>query len=418
VWSKGIEPFLRLDPGAIWRHFKGETFAFKMICIYLVFEYVRPQSIMPQFDIIPWSQTFIILSAIGLLVEKKKVLTSDPATKWMLLFFVAILICSYTAYFPEYSWNRLINFYSWLIIYFLIINIVNTRERLIIFLIIFFLASFKLSLFGAKTWAMRGFSFTSWGMMGPPGFFQNSGELAIQMIIFTFLSYQFIQIIKNWISRNLYIALLLLLPMTGFMTIMASSSRGGQLAFLIAAAFYFKSKINFTNLTAAVLVGVLFWNLMPEEQMQRFEQMGEDESSQQRLLYWENGIEMWKENKWAGVGYYNFQPYFEKNYPEDILSYKGAELPHNIFIQILTDLGLVGMIPYLFLIKNTFLKHRKRNEGTMTHEFANGFNAAIIGFYIAGQFVSVVYYPFMWIHLAFVVCIRNISSRYSSPAVA
>src|SRR5690606_24743667 len=123
----------------------------------------------------------------------------------------------------------LANFYTWMIIYFLIINIVNTRKRFFIFIFIFFLASFKLSFSLARVWAFRGFSFTSWGLMGPPGFFQNSGELAIQMAVFWPLA------LATAISLKPYVVTwkrwaLFAMPITAGMVILGSSSRGGQLA--------------------------------------------------------------------------------------------------------------------------------------------------------------------------------------------
>ena len=39
---------------------------------------------------------------------------------------------------------------------------------------------------------------------------------------------------------------------------------------------------------------------------------------------------------------------------------------------------------------------------------SKGLDIGFIGFLIAGQFVSVVYYPFMWIYLALVVATKKI----------
>jgi putative inorganic carbon (HCO3(-)) transporter len=42
-----------------------------------------------------------------------------------------------------------------------------------------------------------------------------------------------------------------------------------------------------------------------------------------------------------------------------------------------------------------------------SYSLSRGFDAAFMGFLIAGQFVTVGYYPFMWIHLALVVSLKN-----------
>ena len=101
-------------------------------------------------------------------------------------------------------------------IYFLIINVVNTERRLLVFLLLFLLCGAKLSFSLSKTWAMRGFAFTEWGLQGPPGYFFNSGELSIQMLMFgplaLFLWFFFRPYLSKWTKR-----VLLLVPITAAM---------------------------------------------------------------------------------------------------------------------------------------------------------------------------------------------------------
>jgi len=155
-----MEDFYSLKVKAIWSGFKKEHFSFWMICFYLFFEYVRPQSIVTAIDILPWAQLFIILSGFGWLMDPNREWVRSPVNKWMISFLLVIFLSSYQAFWPQLSYPHLADFYTWLVIYFLIINIVTTEKRLFIFLLIFFLASYKLSLYGARTWTMRGFSFT------------------------------------------------------------------------------------------------------------------------------------------------------------------------------------------------------------------------------------------------------------------
>ena len=385
-----------------------------MICVYVFFEYVRPQSIMPQLDVLPWTRITLILVLLGLLGEMKGKSVSDAASKWLIIFFMVILLCSFTAYWPEFAYRKLFGYYSWVIIYFLIINIVNTRERFIVFITFFLLCLVKVSLFGARTWAMRGFSFTDWGMVGPPGYFENSGELAIQMIMFSFISFQLINVCKPWISARKYKFMVFIFPVTGMMTIMASSSRGGQLALLAAIVFYFAKNLDFKKIALAGIILSFGYLILPAEQKARFSEMGDDPSSIQRLYYWEHGIDMWQDHKFKGVGYFNFIPYYSTHYKEHQLFLR-VELPHNIFIQIVAELGTLGLIVYLILIRLTFLSDKK-NPTSIAGTLAPGFNAAFVGFLIAGQFVSVAYYPFMWIHLAMVASLRNISKKHSGDS--
>ncbi len=408
-----MKDFLALKPGAIWKHFRQEHFSFWMICMYLFFEYVRPQSIISGMDILPWSQIFILLSAAGWIFDGKKKWTRDATNLWMVLFLVVILLSSWQAYYPQISYKKLEFFYTWLIIYFLIINIVNTEKRLFIFLLIFMLASFKLSVFGARTWALRGFGFTSWGLRGPPGYFTNSGELAIQMLIFAGLSFFFFTALKPHLGKYKKYTLLSF-PITAAMTVMGASSRGSQLGLVAQLLIAFWHKISIKNLLIFVVVGYIGLQLLPEEQMQRFEEMGDDTTSQQRLLYWEHGLEMMNEHPWLGVGYFNFPVYYNRYHSNDLLV-QSAELPHNIFIQVGTDTGYTGLFIYCMLIWSHFkctravrkIEERRGQKGSWLHAISTGLNVGFIGFLIAGQFVSVVYYPFMWINLALCVAAKT-----------
>lgn len=413
--------FYALKLKAIWSFFKKEHFSFWAICGYLVIEYVRPQSLIKSLDILPWGKVFIALSVLAWAMDPKKRWVSDSASRWMVTFLCVIVLSSFNAYWPSVSWMHFMDFFGWFLIYFLIINIVNSERRLFIFLFIFLLASFKLSQHGARTWAMRGFSFTEWGLMGPQGYFQNSGELAVQMLMFMPIAYRMAVSLRPWLTRAKY-WLLLAFPLTAMMTIGGASSRGGQvgLAFQLYHTFL-KGRLSFKTLVLAVMLGGIGYAVIPQEQIDRFRGTGgeEDRPGQQRLLYWKNGWEMIKDHPMLGVGYFNFAPYFTKYYPGDVL-YKSAQLPHNIFIQVGTDAGFIGVAAYLMIILSSFRATRAARRALSDakdhwlYNVSSGVDAALIGFLIAGQFVTIGYYPFMWINLAFAVAVKNVAIKVAA----
>lgn len=413
--SKPEKDLYSLGLKAMWQGFWQEHFCFWMLCAYLFVEYVRPQSIYPALDILPWASVFTAFAFVGAILDPSVKWVKSPANKWMILFFCAILASSWMGSFPSRSFNYLIYFYTWLIVYFLVGSIVNSRQRLFIFLTIFFLASFKISFGLAMQWARRGFSFTTWGLMGPPGFFENSGELAIQMAVFFPLAFVVASELHVHISR-LKQGVLWMMPLTAVMTVLGSSTRGGQLALLAQFLLLFWRRIfRLKTLVIICIIGFMAFFFVPDEQKQRFSEAGNDKSSRQRLLYWEKGFEMLNDHPVLGVGYFNFIPYLERHYPEAML-YSHAELPHNIFIQVGADLGYVGLIFYLMLIKCGFINVKQLRfsvdaEGQFWRRLCWALNISFVGFLVAGQFVSVVYYPFMWIHLAMVSCARSLFSQ-------
>lgn len=406
-----VDDFYAFKIKPMWMYFKSEHFSFWMICCYLAFEFIRPQSIFPSIDFLPWAQLFILLSFAGIFTDRNSKWVSSPANKWMVCFLLVIIISIYTAHYPDVSKKHFMDFFGWFLIYFLIINIVNTKERFYIFLLIFLVASAKIAVGTSKSWALRGFSFTSWGLMGPRGFFQNSGELAILMLLLFPLAYFLWISLKGkagvWERR-----VLLLFWICPIMTILGASSRGSQIALAVQLIFIFrKSMFKIKPLIGIVALITALFFLLPEEQKQRFSQTGEDRTSQQRLLYWSNGWEMMKENPAFGVGFFNFIPYYQHYYPQDML-YKRAELPHNIFIQVGTDTGFIGLFFFAFIIlyclRISIPISRRTDIDPIWPAIAAGLGYGLLGFVIAGQFVTVAYYPFLWIHLSLLVCLSKI----------
>ena len=137
------QDLFRLELAPMWRYFKSESFAFWMICFYLSLEYVRPQSIIPELDFLPWTQLAVLGSLAGCFIDKTVKWNSTPLNSLLFLFFILILISSAFAYDSSISYRYLENFYTWLIIYLLVVNIVNSKNRFFIFICIFLLASFK-----------------------------------------------------------------------------------------------------------------------------------------------------------------------------------------------------------------------------------------------------------------------------------
>lgn len=413
-----ISDIYSLKTSAIRKAFTTDCFAFWMSCAYLFFEYVRPQAIWPVFEAYPyWARTFIILAFLGWLADPKRQFIWNRITTGVFGYLLLVLFSSYFAYWPDISWAKFMEYFNWVVVFFVLTQTVNTRQRFFIFLLVFLVASFKLSFYGARTFALRGFRFADWGLAGPHGYFQNPGELAIQMLVFAPMALFFTLGIKSCLKRW-QVYFLTLMPITAALTVIGTNTRGGQLALatqLIALIVTTKKRLKM--LIVIVIIGLVGYRILPAEQKARFEIAGDDLTSVQRLLYFKHGWQMIKDHPLLGVGYFNFAPYFTIYHSEDLvlerLKERGAELPHNIFIQVGTDTGFTGLSVMLGLVSMGFLSMRRlrilaENAGDIfLSSMAKGMNLALLGYIIAGQFVTVTYYPFLWVHLAFVVAMET-----------
>ncbi len=398
--------------------FKTQHFSFWLICAYIFFEYSRPQSIFPVIDILPWTQFFLIGALIGAFLDGSVRWVSSRANILLIIFAIAIFLSSLFAYYPEISRKSYINFYSWFVIYFLIITIVNTRERFYIFQMIFILSSLKIAMGTSFIWAKRGFSFTEWGLQGPPGFFCNSGELTILMLTLFPLGFFLLTFKKKYHIRLFEKILLISCVCCPLLTILGGSSRGSQVAMAVTLILMFRKKVfKLKYIVLLVVIILAVSKLLPEEQKDRFRNAGTDQTSIQRKLYWKHGREMIAEHPILGVGFFNFAPYYQKHYSYDLLSSGTAQLPHNIFIQVGTDAGFMGLIPFSLLLLYALItpmvynrRYGKNNNDWLVLSIV-GAGYGIFGFIIAGQFVTVTYYPFLWIGLSFIVSAKNILQK-------
>lgn len=408
-----IEGLYQLKILGYWRALKEQPICVWMICLYIMNEYLRAQKIFEFLYGLPISRILLLMTLITWTMNAKEKFHKDSFFGFYLLFFLIILVSSFTAYSPTKSFNNLNLYISWMLIYFLVVQNITTEKRLLIFIWFLFLPIFKMSLFGAKSWTMRGFAFSDWGVSGPEGFFQNSGELSLLMAMFFAMSTGLYIGIKEHLSYTKKL-LMLSLPLTAIMTVLASSTRGSQLALLIQMLIFgilFK-KFSFRGIIVTVLALSLAYNYLPEEQKQRFESAGSDKTSLARLTYWEKGYEMLNDHPVTGVGYFNFPEYFAYKYPSYVVyEHKGAEVAHNHVVEVAATLGYPGIIVYLLIIYGCYYVAAKTRKILVNNElkshwvypFTIGMDCALIGYFIGAMFMSVAFYPYIWIHSALIV---------------
>jgi len=214
------------------------------------------------------------------------------------------------------------------------------------------------------------------------------------------------------------------LPVTAVMTVLASSSRGGQLALvgglLIVSVFILRIRFKTIFVTAVSLFVVFLF--IPDEQKERFTSMVEDGSSTSRLEYWAAGLEMMDEYPFLGVGHMAFPLYYADNYShqksEDTYLGKRREVAHNTFIQVGSTLGWLGFATYIGMIvfclyANLKIRKKIKKLGVFESEiwvvpFTRGLDAAMLAYVIGSFFMSVAFYPYIYILMMLSQSVHNL----------
>jgi putative inorganic carbon (hco3(-)) transporter len=407
--ESNMEQLYAIRFGPIVSAIREEGWAFIFICTYLFFEYVRPQSIYTVIDVLPWVPIIIVLAVGSLLLSGRFSWQSNRLNTLMVCYALVVLLSSAFSQYPSLSFSQWRVFFDWFIIYFLIVLIVNNERRFFIFLLSFLLYSLKMSQHGFLSWAKRGFAYSDWGVTGAPGWFHNSGEVGIQMCIYVPLAVAFIIGVYKFLSRP-KLLFFLLMPFTGIATVVASSSRGALvgLAATSIRPLFMKPAIAIVAAFLLSLVAVLTLLSIPEESLQRFQTAGQDRNSLHRIERWKHGLDAMNTYPVFGVGFEVWAQYYPLNYERED---KGTPLVHNVFVQSGSELGYSGLLVFVLMILACFANTRKVRQLSVGQQdrflaiMSFGFDGALLGFLGSGFFVTVLYYPYFWIHCAMTVCL-------------
>jgi O-antigen ligase len=385
---------------------KRQPASFKLVCFYLFMEYVRPQQIWEAIAGPPYSKFIIGLAGFAFIMEGRPLRMKMPEF-FLGVFTVILLASSFLAIWPDAAYAEMSIFLSWIIIYFLIANAVETEDRFLVFTLSFILYSFKMAQFGTRSWADAGFHFRDWGINGAPGWFSNSGEFGIQMCVFLPIVVYFTKSLsQHWPRWKRYV--FWTMPVCAILSIIGSSSRGALVGLAAVTLWMLaKSRYKFRGLVGSAVLAVGVYFVLPPEQIDRLRNMGDDGTSISRTTLWAHGRLMMSDYPVLGIGYGNWLPYHEAHYGLRLLS-------HNIFIQAGAELGYTGLFAFVALIiANFVINYRTRQlvkdlpNGRFMFDMSHAFDAALIGFLACGFFVTVLYYPFFWINFAMSVALHN-----------
>lgn len=410
-----------LHPKVLWRGFLSQSTGFKIACLYIFFEYIRPQSRFPVIDILPWTMLVILAGVMAMLPEaSRKGWTRTPVNGLLVAYFLLAAISLVFAEFPAYglgNWDSLV---PWLVVYVLLTNTVTSRDRFLLILFVYTLCNLRLSQFGLRTFVLSG-GIPGFGFRGPVGWFHNQGELGIQMAMFAPLAMMIMFGLWNrfaWLGKFV----LLLLPLSALLTAVGTHSRGAILALGVGMAWGLLALgvrlRTLFGMGVVMIIGVL---LLGDDVIARFQTIGEDTTSIRRLIFIEDGFKMIGDHPIFGVGYFNWLPYYIAHFPpvDDVGYLAGHQLPHNILIQATAELGIPGLIVFLALAAWSFILNRQTRISVGDSQpflrlISHGLDASMVAFLVAGQFVTVLYYPYFWITLALTVSLHESCRRDSA----
>lgn len=330
--------------------------------------------------------------------------------EWAFLIFLALIVIS-----SGYAINRArltkrtFTLVQLMIIYYMIITLINNRERLTVFLWIILIATLVTSVASL-------YQYYQSGGMRVTGVGRNPNYTSATLIMGLFVAWDLFRRAKVVIVKYV-VTISAVLFMAAFML---TYSRAGLLA-MIAGGMYiiFYEKKKGKAFLFGIVAAVLLFIFMPQGFKDRIAGKGEASiSTEGRTNEARAAFFMIRDHPVFGVGFQNYGEYYAR-YVTPIYSheYRGA---HNTFLQVTAELGLPGLIVFLWILYNSWRTLRKARTFPGVDEqiqyTARVISAVFVAYLVICMFTGMVTQKDLWVVLSLGTVLLRISRSGESEA--
>ena len=385
------------------------------IIFYLFIEYTRLAVMYPVLAPLQLGKIALMCAVLGALVSHNAGDQSgNQALKTAIILLGAATLMSFvSASYHVPMYKQLWNMPEQLLVALLIARATASRwrQRAVSFVVL--LLMLKVAQHGLRTYALEHgravneMAFVRFGIIGGGGgFYDNSADLGVAMCVVFGLSLALFQadLPRKW--RAFYCVCMIAFGAL----ILVCGSRGavvGGVAVVLATWVRSSRKSWSFIFVLLFLLGLIF--LMPHASRDRFksaEDYKTDTTANDRIELWKAGVKMWKASPVLGVGPANFPYERLLHYRIDSVNDRSPHVCHSMYVEVLSELGGLGALISLMVIFNFFwmvrrvrqaLKKAGKDSRCWEMCLANGLQLAMIGYLVSGAFVSVFWYPHIWV---------------------
>ncbi|MBN1559658.1 putative O-glycosylation ligase, exosortase A system-associated [candidate division KSB1 bacterium] len=346
-----------------------------------------------------------------------------PRTRELYFFFLLWLFITITTIFsmyPPWAWEKWSIVNKILLMTFVSMLIINTKNRIIIFLFAIILFIGSVGIKGAVFGFLTGGKYKVWGP--PESFLEDNNGLGLCMVMLLPLSLFLKDLFtKKWLRWGM-------LGIAGGLAVSAvlTYSRGALVGLVMVFLYYFlfaKHKLRIAIL--GIVIGATAFSVLPKEWFDRMTTIGdyqEDESANMRLNSWQMAVNLALENPLGG----GFNCFTRENYqkyaPNPDLGFSGSNpdeifgsTAHSVYFELIAMHGFGGLAVYLvavFSLLFSLLRLDKIGKSLPGEEWisyvSRGLIGSMIGFLTSGAFLTLAFFDLFWAIFGAGVCLKSV----------
>ncbi len=332
------------------------------------------------------------------LTTKKFIWQLDGMGLMIIVMILIYMISSVTSFAPFKSVQIWAVYFAFMIFYFVIINTIKTKTQLFNLLKVFAVSALLVCLYGIAQYIFGWNVKQAWMdeemfediKMRIYSTLENPNVLGEYILLTLPVCISLMWTAKKALSRIVYGGMSLILVLALILTF----SRGCWLGIMAAAAVFITFAAGKLWGLALIALPIVPF-ILPESIINRFTSIGDmsDSSTSYRVYIWMGTLLMLKDFWISGIGLGTEA--FTQVYP--FYSYNGivAPHPHNLFLQVITESGVIGIAVFLLLLflffKNLVVGYQSFGKGNKFSVAIVGIASAVVGFLLQGMFDNCFY---------------------------
>lgn len=346
---------------------------------------------------------------------------ATPIDALVVLFFIVLCYSTLTSYFIKDSINVLVVHTLMVAFYFVLTRTINSRYKLYLLVVLLIISASITSLYGVYQYFGGSATTEAWvdtemfaDIQSRAGStFSNPNILGEYLIMMIPLALSLLWYRKKFAYKVIFAGMLGLMGICMLLTF----SRGAWLGLIVALVGF--SVIKDKRLFILFIIGLFIAPfILPPSIMNRFTSIGNlaDTSSSYRMSILLGSLRMAQDYWITGIGLGSQA--FKAIYPKYSLAAAYAHHSHNVYIQVILEMGIAGALVFMLIILvfvRAILARQKKIKDVFLSTVMLAACAGVIGYLVQGL-VEYIWYNYrvlqtFWVVLAVGLCALRLSKR-------